>query len=562
MQADSIIECVPNFSEGRNIDIINQISQAIEGVPNVKLLNVDPGKSTNRTVITFAGHPDDVIEAAFQAIKRASELIDMRHHTGEHPRMGATDVCPLIPVSGISMAETVVYARKLSERVGRELQIPVYLYESAASAPHRVNLADIRSGEYEGLEDKMKLPKWAPDFGPGTMNIKSGATVIGARDFLIAYNVNLNTNSVKLANEVAFDIRENGRPKRDIETGKILKNELGEVERINGICPSVKAIGWYIEEYGFTQVSMNLTNLDKTNLHEAFEACRKSSEQHGLLVTGSELVGLIPKKAILDAGTYYLKKQGRSLGVSEQELIKIAIQSLGLNSISIFDPKQRIIEYMLDNKTNQLIDLSLHQFAELTSSENPAPGGGSVSAYVGALGAALGTMVANLSAHKKGYESQFDFFSNYAATGQKMSSNLLQLVDADTDAFNGIISAFRLPKTSIEDKKIRKKAIFNATIKAIEVPMRTIEIAASTLDLVKAMVEHGNPNSISDAAVGALCVRAAVEGAALNVKINALGIDDEVLKNEYIEKANLSVQSVQNQVNEILNIVNQKMKLD
>lgn len=537
MKVKRIIECVPNFSEGRDLSVIKSIENSISAISGVKLLNVDPGSSTNRTVITFAGDPDAVIEAAFQAIKTASELIDMSKHKGEHPRMGATDVCPLIPISGISMAETVSYAKKLAERVGNELKIPVYLYEAASSLDYRRNLADIRSGEYEGLAEKMKLEEWAPDFGPKFFQSKSGASVIGARDFLIAYNVNLNTKSVTLANEVAFDIRENGRVIKDPITNKSVKNEKGEIIRSAGKCKSVKAIGWYIDEYQQAQVSMNLTDMNVTSLHTAFEECKKAAESYGLLVTGSELVGLVPKSAMIEAGLYFLNKQKRSLGVSEEELIQIAIQSMGLNSISNFDPNTRIIENMIEEKNNPLVQMSLSTFALETASERPAPGGGSVSAYVASLSASLGTMVANLTAHKKGYEEKFDFFSKYALEGQGLMKNLLTLVDEDTNAFNGIINAFRLPKSSDEEKSIRKKAIRKATEYAIEVPMKTMEQAEACLPLLEQMILHGNPNSISDAGVGALCIKAAVQGAGLNVLINASSLDKVESKEKYILKA-------------------------
>lgn len=537
MKALKIIECVPNFSEGQDEKVIEAISRVIEQTEGVRLLHVDPGKSTNRTVVTFAGSPEPVIEAAFQAIKLASELIDMRYHKGEHPRMGATDVCPLIPISGISMEETVTYSKKLAARVGTELSIPVYLYENSANHPSRKNLADIRSGEYEGLEEKMKNPEWQPDYGPKSFNAKSGATVIGARDFLIAYNVNLNTKSVKLANEIAFDIRENGRPIKDPHTGKLLKNQHGDILRTPGTCKSVKAIGWYIHEYGQAQVSMNLTNMLETPLHKAFEECRKAADRLGLIITGSELVGLVPKKALLDAGVYFMKKQNRSLGIPEEELIELAIQSLGLNSLAPFEPKQRIIEYMLDDKSNKLVDLSLKKFVDETASESPAPGGGSVSAYLGALGAALGAMVANLTAHKKGYEDRLEFFSEYGVQAQEKIKELLFLVDEDTKAFNAIMEAYRLPKNTVEEKSIRKKAIRKANVYAIEIPLKTMETAAACLPLLRAMIENGNPNSISDAGVGALCIQAAVSGAALNVQINAAGLDDEAKKAAYFEKA-------------------------
>lgn len=537
MKAQRIIECVPNFSEGRNELIIQAIASEIERTEGVKLLHVDPGKSTNRTVISFAGEPEAVIEAAFRAISMAAQKIDMRTHQGAHPRMGATDVCPLIPISGISMEETIGYAKKLAERVGAALEIPVYLYEASATVDARRNLADIRSGEYEGFEEKMKLPEWQPDFGPVKFNQQAGATVIGARDFLIAYNVNLNTKSVKLANEIAFDIRENGRPVKDLITGKLVKNEAGEIVRSPGSCKALKAIGWYIEEYGLAQVSMNLTNMNETPLHIAFEACRKAAETYGLLVTGSELVGLVPKRALIEAGQYFLRKQQRSLGISEKECIQLAIQSLGLNALSTFDPQKRIIEYMLEEKSTKLINLSLLDFAEETASESPAPGGGSVSAAVGAFGASLGAMVANLTAHKKGYEDQFEFFSETALKTQAKIAELLYLVDEDTKAFNAIMDAFRLPKSSLEEKANRKKAIRKANLYAIEIPLKTMEVAASCVPYIKAMAERGNPNSISDAGVGAICIQAAVCGAGLNVQINAAGLEDGDKKSKYLEKA-------------------------
>lgn len=552
MKAKRIIECVPNFSEGRSQSVLDAISKAVESCPGVKLLHVDPGASTNRTVFTFAGEPEDVIEAAFCAIRTAAELIDMRQHKGAHPRMGATDVCPLVPVSGISLEETNAYALKLAERVGSELQIPVYLYEASASAPHRKNLADIRSGEYEGLEQKMQQEEWIPDFGPRSFQPRCGATVIGARDFLVAYNVNLNTKSVRLANEIAFDIRENGRPKRDPETQKILKDENGEQLRIPGTCPGVKAIGWYIDEYGMAQISMNLTRLSQTPLHIAFEECRKAAEKYGLIVTGSELVGLVPKSALTDAGRFYLQKQGRSLGVPEEELIHTAILSLGLNSIQKFEPEKRIIEYMLTDQKNPLVEMNLRRFAQETASENPAPGGGSVSAYVGALGAALSAMVGNLTAHKKGYEDRISYFSEMAEKATACYDQLLNLVDEDTRAFNSIIDAFRLPKTSPEEKKIRKKAIRKATIAAIEVPLQTMKIAAAILPVTLAMVREGNPNSITDAGVGALCIEAAVKGAGMNVKINAASLDDEDAKLKYFREAEDLIQKTTATVREII----------
>lgn len=561
MKSVKIVECVPNFSEGKDPGIIQAIRDEITKVPGVKLLHVDMGKSTNRTVVTFAGTPEAVVEAAFQAIRIASEKIDMRQHKGEHPRMGATDVCPLIPVQGVSLEETVIYAKQLGERVGKELGIPVYLYEAAASAEHRKNLASIRSGEYEGLEEKMKGEAWKPDYGPVHFNAKSGATVIGARDFLIAYNVNLNTNSVKLANEVAYDVRENGRPLRDPISGQLKKNADGEVLRSTGLCPSVKAIGWYIDEYGLAQVSMNLTDMHKTSLHEAFEACRKSADAYGLLVTGSELVGLVPKQALLDAGTYFLTKQNRSSGLSELEIIHIAVQSLGLNSLQEFNPIERIIEYMLEENNKPLVSSSLEKFALETASESPAPGGGSVAAYAGALGAALGAMVANLSAHKKGYEDQLSFFSEQATLAQQKLQELLFLVDEDTRAFNGILEALRLPKQTIEEKKTRKKALKLANKKAIEVPYQTMKVAASCLEIIQHMVERGNPNSISDAGVGALCIETAVRGACLNVQINVAGMEDEEKKLAYLDKAKKLEQKTMKSVKGLLDQIREKMNI-
>jgi glutamate formiminotransferase/formiminotetrahydrofolate cyclodeaminase len=531
-----LIECVPNFSEGRDMAIIKQITDAIEAVDGVHLLDVDPGKATNRTVVTFVGAPSAVIEAAFQAIKKACEVIDMSRHSGEHPRMGATDVCPLIPVAGISMEETAQWAAQLGERVGREIQLPVYLYEAAATRPERKNLATIRAGEYEGLPEKIVQPDWKPDFGPAQFNAKSGATVIGARDFLVAYNVNLNTTSVRRANSVAFDIREKGRVLNDPKTGKPMKDAQGEPIRQEGWLKGVKAIGWFIEEYGIAQISMNITDTKLTALHEAFEACCKSADQRGMRVTGSELVGLVPLKVMLDAGKYFLHKQERSAGVSEGELIKIAIKSMGLDEISAFDPKQKIIEYNIATKNagvnKRLIDKDLRAFADETASESPAPGGGSISAYVGALGAALATMVANLSSHKRGWDERWAEFGTAAETGQHLKDALLRAVDDDTNAFNAIMSAFALPNAAPEEKAARKKAIQAATKLAIEVPAQVMRLAFDTFALVQQMAETGNPNSVTDAGVGALCARAAVHGAFLNVKINASGLDDR----DYAEK--------------------------
>jgi len=524
-----LIECVPNFSEGSDMSIIKQITNEIESVEGVRLLDVDPGKATNRTVVTFVGEPISVIEAAFRAIKKAAELIDMRKHTGEHPRMGATDVCPLIPVANISMEETAEWAKKLGERVGNELAIPVYLYEAAQKNPERKNLSIIRAGEYEGFSKKILLSEWAPDFGKAIFNAKSGATVIGARDFLVAYNINLNTTSTRRANAIAFDVRESGRK---------IQNEKGEEIVQPGTLKSVKAIGWFIEEYGVAQISMNLTNVNITPIHIAFdEVCKKANER-GVRVTGSELVGLIPLKSLLDAGRYFLEKQQRSVGVSEKELIHIAVKSLGLDELSEFIPEKKIIEYLLnEEKQDKLINLSLQEFANETASESPAPGGGSIAAYMGSLGISLATMVANLSAHKKGWDQRWKEFSAWAEKGQKIKDELLYLVDEDTNAFNKIMEAFSLPKSSEQEVKTRSEAIQNATKFATEVPLKTMILAYSSFPIIKAMAEIGNPNSISDAGVGALCARSAVIGAYMNVRINAAELKDEAFKKEILGKA-------------------------
>jgi len=521
-----IIECVPNFSEGRDTQVIQLITDEIEKVEGVRLLNVDPGKATNRTVVTFVGNPEAVVEAAFRAIRKAGELIDMRLHQGAHPRMGATDVCPLIPVSGISMEETARWAQKLAERVGKELAIPVYLYEAAQKNTARNNLSVIRAGEYEGFAEKIKNPDWAPDFGPAVFDEKRGATVIGARDFLVAYNVNLNTTSVRRANSVAFDVREAGRIKRegDPVTGKIVLDERGQPVMVPGTLKSVKAIGWFIKEYGVAQISMNLTNISVTPLHIAFdEVCRKA-DARGIRVTGSELVGLIPLQSMLDAGKYFLNKQSRSAGVSEKELIRIAIISMGLDELAPFKPEERIIEYLLKNQEDErLLHLSLADFADETASESPAPGGGSVAAYLGALGAALGAMVANLSAHKKDWKP----FGDWAEKASAFEKELLTLVDADTRAFESIMQARSLPKTTEDEKTLRERALQEATIRAIEVPFRVMKVSLQSMDILKAMAIEGNPNSRSDAGVGALCARSAVMGAYLNVCINAAGSESD-----------------------------------
>lgn len=558
-----LIECVPNFSEGRDPAVLKQITAVIESVEGVKLLDVDPGKATNRTVVTFVGEPGPVVEAAFRAIQKASELIDMRKHQGEHPRMGATDVCPLIPVSNISLEETAEWARRLGERVGRELKLPIYLYEAAASRPERRNLATIRAGEYEALPEKMTKPEWKPDFGPAEFNARSGATVIGARDFLIAFNINLNTTSVRRANSVAFDVREIGRVVKDPATGKNITGPDGEPQRQPGTLKGVKGIGWYIEEYGIAQISMNITDIRATPLHIAFEECCKSADRRGMRVTGSELVGLTPLQVLLDAGRYFLEKQQRSVGVSESELIKIAVKSMGLDELAPFDPQQKIIEYNIakdDPATaKKLIRKDLQAFADETASESVAPGGGSVSAYVGALGVSLATMVANLSSHKRGWDERWAEFSEAAARGQRLKDALLRAVDEDTDAFNAIMAAIGLPKGTSEEKAARLAALEQATVLATEVPLRVVRLGLECFPLIRQMVETGNPNSVTDAGVGALCVRAAVHGAALNVKVNAKDLNDKVFAEKVVAEANAAMEEASRQETAILTLVREKM---
>ncbi|HMH20581.1 MAG TPA: glutamate formimidoyltransferase [Puia sp.] len=557
-----IIECVPNFSEGNNSELIGQITDEIGKVPGARLLNTDPGKATNRTVVTFVGSPEAVVEAAFQAMKKAGELIDMRQHKGEHPRMGATDVCPLIPVAGITMEETAVWARRLAERVGNELQLPVYLYEAAQPDKSRSNLSVIRAGEYEGLVSKIKLPEWKPDFGPAAFDARRGATVIGARDFLVAYNVNLNTTSTRRANSIAFDVREAGRVLREGDpiTGKIVTDKEGRPVSVPGSLKSVKAIGWYIEEYGIAQISINLTNINVTPVHIAFdEVCKKAAER-GLRVTGSELVGLIPLAAMLDAGKYFLRKQQRSAGVSEKELIRIAVLSMGLDELAPFDPRERIIEYLLqDPSDSKLVSMSLKDFSDETASESPAPGGGSVAACVGALGASLATMVANLSAHKKGWDDRWSEFGGWAEKGQGYKDELLRLADADTKAFDKIMLAFGLPKTTPEEKAARKAAILTATKLAMDVPFKVMQAAYASMDLIKAMAETGNPNSVSDAGVGALCARSAVMGAFMNVRINAAGCEDKVFAEQMVARGKEIEEKATGLETVILKIVNEKI---
>jgi glutamate formiminotransferase/formiminotetrahydrofolate cyclodeaminase len=559
-----LIECVPNFSEGLDMSVIKQITNEIESVEGVRLLNVDPGKATNRTVVTFVGNPRAVTDAAFLAIKKAGELIDMSKHKGEHPRMGATDVCPLIPIANISMEETAAWAQKLGERVGTDLQIPVYLYEAAQKNKERNNLSVIRAGEYEGFFKKITLPEWKPDFGPSVFDAKRGATVIGARDFLVAYNVNLNTTSTRRANSIAFDVREAGRVKREGDpiNGKVVNDEHGNPVHIPGSLKSVKAIGWFIEEYGVAQISMNLTNINVTPLHIAFdEVCKKAAER-GIRVTGSELVGLVPLKSMTDAGKFFLKQQQRSIGVSEKELIRIAIKTMGLDELGPFKPEERIIEYLLkDSADSKLVNMTLTAFADETASESPAPGGGSISAYIGSLGVSLATMVANLSSHKKGWDSRWEEFSQWAEKGQYFKDELTRLVDADTAAFNKIMTAFGLPKANDEEKAIRKQAIQDATRFAIEIPFKVMQVSYESMTLIKAMAETGNPNSVSDAGVGALCARSAVMGAFMNVRINASGYDDKsyvtdiIAKGKDIENKTMALEA------EILKTVNEKIGL-
>jgi len=557
-----LLECVPNFSEGNDLEKIKEITQSIEAVPGIRLLNVDPGKATNRTVVTFIGSPEAVMEAAFQGIKKAGEILDMRHHTGAHPRMGATDVCPLIPIRDISMEETAKYARKLGERVGSELQIPVYLYEEAQENKKRSNLSHIRAGEYEGFSEKIKLPEWKPDFGPCIFDEKRGATVIGARDFLIAYNINLNTKSVQRANSVAFDVRETGRVLRENNspTGKEIKDEKGKPIWVPGSLKSVKAIGWYIEEYGIAQISMNLTNIRITPLHIAFDEVNKKAMERGLRVTGSELVGLVPLQALIDTAVYYLDKQKRSSGLNEKELVNFAIHTLGLNELQPFNPKERIIEYLIEERQDKkLASLSLENFANETASESPAPGGGSVSAYLGVLAASLGAMVANLSAHKKGFEENWKEFSHWAKKGQKIKDQLLILVDEDTLAFTRIMDAFGLPKATELEKKIRKSAIDKATKTAIEVPFQVMKSGFESFALLKEMAEKGNPNSISDIGVGALSARSCILGAHLNVKINAKELHDpQFTEPILLEARQIEVETLKLE-KEILDLVEQKI---
>jgi glutamate formiminotransferase/formiminotetrahydrofolate cyclodeaminase len=557
-----IIECVPNFSEGRDLEVIRQITAAIEAVEGVSLLNVDPGASTNRTVVTFAGSPDATVEAAFRGIRKAAELIDMRKHKGAHPRMGATDVCPFIPVSNVSWEEAIACARALGKRVGDELKIPVYLYEKAAKDPSHSNLSIIRAGEYEGFFEKIKEPAWKPDFGPAVFNEKSGATVIGAREFLVAYNVNLNTKSVRRANSVAFDVRENGRIKTEdgTPTGKPVLDAKDEPIRVPGMLKHVKAIGWYVDEYGMAQVSMNLTNLEETPLHAAFDACCEAASQRGLRVTGSEVVGMLPRKCLVEAGKYFLRKQKWSEGASEEELIDLAVRSMGLSEVKPFDPKEKIIELKMESGSKKsLVKLNLREFANETLSDSPAPGGGSVAALMGALGVSLGGMVANLSAGKRGWDDQQAYFSEWAVKAQELKDELLFLVDEDTAAFNKVMDAFALPKESAEEKTARSAAIQAANKYAAEIPLRVMKTASKSYELLAAMAEKGNPASISDVGVGLLAVRACVDGAAMNVRINLAGLKDEKAKSSLREKLQSVSPGSESEFKRIIQIVEGKL---
>lgn len=544
-----LIECVPNFSEGRNPQVIESIASVIRGAEGVELLNVDPGFATNRTVMTFVGSPEAVVEAAFLAVKRASELIDMRHHTGAHPRMGATDVLPLVPVAGVTLEECAALARQLAKRIADELHIPTYNYEAAAATPARRNLANVRSGEYEGLEAKMKQPDWAPDFG-GTayteQAARSGATIVGARDFLVAVNYNLNTTSTRRANAIAFDVREKGRTVDGVTTPGTLKG--------------CKAIGWFIDEYGIAQVSMNITDINTTPLHIAFDEVCRAANERGVRVTGVEIVGLVPLRVLTEAGKYFLRKQQRSVGVGEDELVRIACRTMNLSEISEFNPQERVIEYLIADKTKKrLIDLSCRGFALETASESPAPGGGSISAYMGALAGALGAMVANLSSHKKGWDDRWEFFSNFAEKGQALVKELLALVDEDTDSFNKIMDCFAMPKNTDEEKQLRSAALQAATQYATEVPLRTMRAAYATFEIVGAMAVDGNPNSVTDAGVGALAARSAVLGAQLNVKINAAGLKDKELVARLVGEADKIAADAMAREAEILAVVNSKI---
>lgn len=566
VQEKQIVECVPNISEGRNKEVIKQVTDEIEAVKGVKLLDVDPGEATNRTVITFVGTPDVVVEAAFRCVKKAAQLIDMRQHHGAHPRMGATDVCPLIPVSGITLEECAELARKLAERIATELQVPCYCYEAAARTLERRNLAICRKGEYEGLQERMTIEAEAPDFGARAWDegvARTGCTAVGARDFLIATNFNLNTTSTRRANAIAFDVREKGRPQREggSPVGKPMKDENGKTIMIPGTLKGTKAIGWFIDEYGIAQVSMNITNINETPLHIAFDEVCRCATNRGIRVTGTEIVGLIPKRTLIDAGKYFLRKQNRSTGIPEEDILQIAIKSMGLDDLKEFNPREKVIEYLLEDedKSAKLIDLTVKGFADETSRESPAPGGGTISAYMGALGAALGTMVANLSSHKAGWDARWEEFSNWADKGQKIQSELMNLVDEDTEAFNRIMEAFGLPKGTDEEKAARSAAIQAATLFATQVPLHTMQASFKVFELCKAMAEEGNPNSVSDAGVGVLAARAAVLGAGLNVKINASGLKDRETADKLVGEANELIKEANELEAEIMKIVEAKL---
>jgi len=562
--SNQLIECVPNFSEGNDLSIIKQITDQIEAVEGATLLDVDPGRATNRTVVTFVGSPDQVLEAASRAVKKAAELIDMSKHHGEHPRFGATDVCPLVPVSNITMDETVKYARKLAKRLGEELGITIYCYENAALTDQRRNLATVRAGEYEGLAEKLRKPEWKPDFGPATFNPKSGATAVGARDFLVAYNINLNTTSTRRANAIAFDVREKGRTKREGDqlTGPVVKDENGDPVWIPGSLKCVKGIGWFIDEYGIAQISMNLTNISVTPVHVAFDEVCKRAEARGVRVTGSELVGLIPLGAMLDAGKHYLRRQKRSLGIADSEIIKIAVKSLGLDDLYKFKPEEKIIEYAIEAKKpkkKRLVGMTVEEFVWETASESKAPGGGSISSAMGAMGAALGTMVANISSHKKGWDERWEEFSDWAVKGKECHDELLRLIDEDTDAFNKIVAAWGLPDTSNEEKAAKNQAIQDATKEAIEIPFRVMETSFRCMEVCKAMAEIGNPASVSDAGVGAIAARSAVMGAYLNVKINSGDVEDKKWMADILTRGQEIQEKAIATEREILEIVESKL---
>lgn len=557
-----IVECVPNFSEGRDKGIIRQITDEIEHSEGVKLLDVDPGEATNRTVVTFVGEPEAVVEAAFKAVKKAGELIDMRQHHGAHPRMGATDVLPLVPVSGITLEECAQLSRKLAERIANELSIPCYCYEAAAFTPERKNLAVCRAGEYEALPEKLSCPEKAPDFGARPYDegvARTGCTTVGARDFLIAVNYNLNTTSTRRANAVAFDVREKGRPKREGNpiTGKPMRDENGNTIMIPGTLKATKAIGWYIEEYGIAQVSMNITDINVTPLHVAFDEVCRCAQNRGLRVTGTEIVGLMPERCLIEAGKYFLRKQNRSLGIPKEDIINIAVKSMGLDDLKPFNPAEKVVEYLLDadDTRSKLTDLTVKGFADETARESPAPGGGSVSAYMGAMGAALGTMVANLSSHKPGWDDRWEEFSQWAEQGLAIEQELLRLVDEDTEAFNKIMAAFGMPKATDEDKRLRAEAIEKATLFAAQVPLQTMKTSMKVFALCKAMVEKGNPNSVSDAGVGALAARSAVLGAGMNVKINASSLKDKAAAQALVEEAQSLINQAKAEEQSIVDMV-------